>query len=284
MPPEPLRPSRRVLLIRALSAWMAAIALTAGLTPPASAEEPDAEPVRLRVLSYNIHHARGLDDEVDLERIARVINEVEPDVVALQEVDRNVARSGSVDQPAELARLTGTEAVFERNIPLQGGEYGNALLTRLPILGRRNVHLPSFYEGEQRGCLVVDVQGPGDLGPIRVLATHFDYRGPNDERLASADLIAEVAAEHPDRPTILMGDLNALPDSPTLERLDATWTRTNDDPLPTFPSEGPTRQIDYILVRPAGRWRVAEIRVLEEPVASDHSPIFAVLEWVGDDD
>jgi endonuclease/exonuclease/phosphatase family metal-dependent hydrolase len=158
------------------------------------------------------------------------------------------------------------------------------LLTRLPILERRNVHLPSFYEGEQRGCLVVDVQGPGDSGPIRVLATHFDYRGPHDERLASADLIAELAAEHPDRPTILMGDLNALPDSPTLERLDATWTRTNTDPLPTFPSEGPTRQIDYILVRPEGHWRVVEIRVLEEPVASDHSPIFAVLEWVGNDD
>jgi endonuclease/exonuclease/phosphatase family metal-dependent hydrolase len=241
------------------------------------------EPVRLRVLSYNIHHARGTDDVVDLERIARVINEVRPDVVALQEVDRGVERSGRIDEPAELARLTGTEAYFERNIPYQGGDYGNALLSKLPIVARRNVPLPSHYEGEQRGCLVVDLEGPGDSGPIRVFATHLDYRPADGERLDSAALIEDLAGEEPDRPTILMGDLNALPDSAVLRRFDESWTRANPEPLPTFPVVEPTRQIDYILFRPEGRWRVVEVRVLDEEVASDHRPIFAVLELVSEE-
>ncbi|RUL88653.1 endonuclease/exonuclease/phosphatase family protein [Tautonia sociabilis] len=254
----------------------AALLLAAAVAVPASADEP----VRIRVLSYNIHHGRGTDDVVDLDRIARVINDERPDVIALQEVDRGVERSGRIDEPAELARLTGTRAVFERNISYQGGDYGNALLTRLPIEASRNVPLPSSYEGEQRGCLVVDLEAPGGQGSIRVLATHLDYRPPDEERLASAARIAEIAAEHPDRPTILMGDLNARPDSAVLLRFDEDWTRANAEPMPTFPAVEPTRQIDYILVRPEARWRVVEIRVLEEEVASDHRPIFAELELI----
>lgn len=257
---------------------LAAFTLILAASPPAPAGAD--EPIRIRVLSYNIRHGRGMDEKVDMQRIARVINAVEPDIVALQEVDRGVERSGKIDEPAELAELTGTAWVFERNIPYQGGDYGNALLTKLPIVARKNVHLPSHYEGEQRGCLVVDLTLPGGSGTIRVLATHLDYRPDDGERLASAALIDEVVAEHPDRPTILMGDLNARPDSTTLERLDQTWTRINAEPLPTYPSGEPNRQIDYILVRPEGTWRVVEVRVIDEPVASDHRPIFAVLEFV----
>lgn len=260
---------------RALVAGLAV--LVVGAVPmPSGADEP----VRLRVLSYNIRYGMGLDDRFDLQRIADVINAVEPDLVSLQEVDRGVERSGRIDEPAELARLTGTEWVFDQNIPHQGGDYGNAVLSKLPIVAQRNVHLPNLDDGEQRGCLVVDVAGPGDSGTIRVLATHLDHRPGDSERLASAALIEEIVAEEPDRPTILMGDLNALPEGATLRRFDATWTRTNDEPLPTHPADGPKKQIDYILTRPAGRWRVVEVRVIDEPVASDHRPIFAVLELV----
>ncbi len=75
---------------------------------------------KLRVLSYNIHHGEGVDGKLDLERIAKVILSVEPDIVSLQEVDRNVPRSKGVDQPAELAKLTKMNAIFEKNIDLQG--------------------------------------------------------------------------------------------------------------------------------------------------------------------
>ncbi len=255
---------------------LAGISLLALFVAPTVADEP----VRVRVLSYNIHHGEGTDGRLDLERIAEVIRSAEPDVVALQEVDRGVARTGGLDEPTILARLTGMTALFERNIPYQGGEYGNAVLSRLPVRGHRNVFLPALTEGEQRGVLVVDLTAPDGRAPLRVLATHLDFHPPDDERMASAELINKLVTEEaPDRPTILMGDLNSLPDSRVLAAFDTNWVRANPEPVPTFPAARPTRQIDYVLVRPVEGWRNVEVRVLDAPVASDHRPILAVLEW-----
>ncbi|CAN5776481.1 endonuclease/exonuclease/phosphatase family protein [soil metagenome] len=259
--------------------WLLPLTL---LAVPASAlaEETrdQAEPIRLRVLSYNIRYGLGLDGELDLDRIATIIKSVDPDIVALQEVDRGVERSGRVDQAAEFARLTGMRAVFERNIVHQGGDYGNALLSRLPIVEHRNVHLPSFDDSEQRGVLVVDVSAPDGKTPIRILATHLDHRRDDRERLASVQVINEIASETPDRPALLLGDINATPESAVLEALNRSWRSANREPLFTIPAQEPNRQIDYILYRPEAAWKVVEVRVLDEPVASDHRPIFAVLE------
>src|SRR6185436_4143043 len=100
------------------------------------------EPVEIRIMSYNIRHGEGMDGRVDLARIADVIRRASPDVVALQEVDRGVQRTGGVDEPAMLGELAGMQSIFEKNIPYQGGEYGNAVLTRLPILYHQNHLLP----------------------------------------------------------------------------------------------------------------------------------------------
>ncbi|MEX2172242.1 MAG: endonuclease/exonuclease/phosphatase family protein [Pirellulales bacterium] len=238
------------------------------------------EPHRLRVLSYNIHHGEGVDGKLDLDRIAAVIREAEPDVVALQEVDRRARRTGSVDQPAELGRLTGMRAIFERNIPLEGGEYGNAVLTRLPVISHKNHPLPSHYDGEQRGVLAVELE-LAENGPRCVfLATHLDYRPDDAERRASAAMINKLVATQAEMPALLTGDLNARPDTPVLKDFSAEWTRANKELLPTFPSRQPVRQIDYVLYRPANRWRVIETRVIDESLASDHRPLLAVLELI----
>lgn len=240
------------------------------------------EPYRLRILSYNIHHGEGTDGRLDLDRIAAVIRGREADVVALQEVDRRVLRTGNVDQPARLELITGMKAVFERNIELEGGEYGNAVLTRLTVVSHENHHLPSHYMGEQRGVLAVELQLP-PRGPRFVfMATHLDYR-PNDaERRASAAMINKLVDEQPGVPVVLAGDLNAQPDTAVLADFGKVWTRANKEPLLSFPSAMPARQIDYVLYRPAERWRVIETRVLDEPLASDHRPLLAVLELVTD--
>src|SRR5690606_14987157 len=93
----------------------------------------NAEPLRVRVMAYNIHHCLGIDGELDVERIAGVINAANPDLVTLQEVDNRTERSDRVDQAAELGRLTGMHARFGRAIDHQGGEYGQAILSRWPI-------------------------------------------------------------------------------------------------------------------------------------------------------
>lgn len=239
------------------------------------------EPTRLRILSYNIHHGEGMDGRVDLERIAGVIRGADPHVVALQEVDRGCRRSHGLDEPAELGKLTGMTPIFEKNIPFQGGEYGNAVLTKLPVRAWRNEHHPSHYDGEQRGFLVVDLTAPNPgKTPFRFLATHIDYRPDDAERMDSVQAIEKVVAKTPELPTILAGDLNTRPDTRVMAAFGKTWTRTDSGPMLTFPADKPNRLIDYVLVRPKHRWKVIEARVLDEPVASDHRPLLTVLELV----
>lgn len=238
---------------------------------------PSAEPIRLLVLSYNIHHGEGIDGKLDLPRLAQVILSVKPDLVALQEVDRNVKRSGRVDQPAELARLTDMHVAFGANIELQGGHYGNAVLSRFPIQRHQNHLLPNVDSGEQRGVLSAEIAIPGiDYGLV-LLATHFDHRPEKRERVLSAKAINAMVAREK-RPALLLGDLNDVLGSEPLNELGVVWTRTNEKPLPTIPVGAPKRQIDFILVHPAQRWKTLETRVLDEAVASDHRAIFSELE------
>lgn len=242
-------------------------------------------PQEIRVLTYNIHHGEGVDGKFNLARIAGIIKAVSPDVVALQEVDQNTARASGADQPAELARLTGMDVAFGQNIDFQGGGYGTAVLSKLPVKAHASVKLPSLYDGEQRGVQLLDLGAPGDPGLV-FLCTHFDHRPDDRERMASAELVNELAGKYGNRLMILAGDLNAEPDSRVIRELEKRWQVAGGDAksqadgagrLLTHPSDKPRKWIDFVLVRPAERWQVVEVRVLDEPVASDHRPLLAVL-------
>lgn len=232
-------------------------------------------PDELRVLSYNIHHGEGTDGKFDLERIARLMLSVSPHVIAVQEVDQGTARASGVDQPAEFARLTKMKAIYARNIDHDGGGYGTAVLTSLPVKGVEHHRLPSYYRGEQRGVQVVEL-GAGD-DTVVFFATHLDYRPEEDERLDSVKKIRSLLPAYGDKPMLLVGDLNAMPERNTMQQFALDWERTNKDAVLTYPSDEPIRQIDYVLMRPADRWEVVEVRVLEEKVASDHRPLLVVL-------
>ncbi len=241
------------------------------------------DPVRLRILSWNIHHGEGTDSKLDLDRIAKVIKDVQPDLVALQEVDKNCARSQSVDQPTELAKLTSLHAVFEKNIPLQGGEYGNAILSRWPIVSHRNHALPCFENGEQRGALIAEINVPlqhsstADF-PLTFISTHLDHRRDDAERIASADQINNIVRQQSSAPKILAGDLNAAPESEVLKTILKQWSNTTITPMPTIPVDRPRTQIDYVLLWHSTQAKVIEYRVLDESVASDHRAVFVVVE------
>ena len=253
------------------------ILVALGLTVAASADEP----VQIRVVSYNIHHGEGTDGNLDLPRIAQVLRSARPDIIALQEVDRNTKRTNHVDQVAVLAKLLKMNSVFGGNIDLQGGRYGNAILTSYASISSTNHQLPSLDGGEQRGVIESDITVPSLKRPLKLLATHFDHRRDDQERMASSEMLSRLIQGWDDRPALLAGDLNAVPESKTLKLLERDWTRANREILPTIPSEKPTRQIDYILFRPQIGWRVVECRVLDGPVASDHRGILTVLEWAG---
>lgn len=270
-----------------LVAVAAALLLIAGTLAMAASPCLAQAPLKLRVLSYNIHHGEGVDGKLDLERIAGVINGVRPDLVSLQEVDRNTQRNGRVDQPAVLSKLTGMKVVFERNIDFEGGQYGNAVLSRFPIVESKNHHLPCLNDGEQRGALVVKVEVGQAKAPLIFVATHLDHRRDDAERLKSAEYINDLAVAWK-HPAILAGDLNATPESEVLKVFVKQWQRANREVMPTVPVAKPRVQIDYVLVRSPGtegqtppdasQWKVLHVEVLDEAVASDHRAIFAELE------
>jgi endonuclease/exonuclease/phosphatase family metal-dependent hydrolase len=145
-------------------------------------------------MTYNIRHGEGMDGRVDLERIAEIIRREGADIVALQEVDRGVARTARRDLSGELAALTGMTCVFSNNFHFQGGEYGNALLTRFPVREWRNRHYRMLREGEQRGCW----RWSWTWGRrLVVLNTHLDFRPDDAERLSNVAEIMAAAATAP---------------------------------------------------------------------------------------
>lgn len=236
------------------------------------------ESSRIRVISYNVHHGEGTDGKLDLARIAKVIEAAKPDLVAMQEVDVETERTGKVDQAQELARLTKMHVAFGPSMDFQGGQYGNAVLSRWPIDSSKVHSLPRFGEGEPRSVFVCEIDLPEQKQNLTFFATHFGFFAGTEERLASVETIERIARTMPSQLAILAGDLNDLPESQPLTRLRGTWKSTSEKPLPTVPVTKPTKQIDFILSRPADRWRVVETIVLEESVASDHRPILAELE------
>lgn len=228
----------------------------------------------IRVLSYNIHHGVGIDNKLDLERIAKVIKSVQPDVVSLQEVDQQVSRSNNIDQAKELARLTNMQYVFGSSIKLGNGKYGNAVLTKLPIEGSKTISLPGK---EKRSALYVTLKTSAESGAglFKFIATHLALE--NEAQVESIELIDRLLDSNAGIPVILTGDFNAVPQSSTMKTLEKKWENATSGNLATFPVEKPDMQIDYIMFRPAGGIKVLKTYVLDEPKASDHRPIFAEL-------
>src|SRR5258706_40384 len=112
--------------------------------------EPLAASATLRVMTYNIHVGVGMDKKLDLARIAAVINAQHPDLVGLQEVDHGVTRTQRIDEIAELAKLTRMDYAFAFNLRYQGGQYGVAILSRLPIMATDHRLYQNTREAERR--------------------------------------------------------------------------------------------------------------------------------------
>lgn len=242
-----------------------------------------AEPLQLRVLCYNIHYGQGMDGEYDVARLAEVIKAAKPDLVALQEVDVGVKRSGRVHQLQKLGELTGLTARYGPTQHYEGGLFGNAVLTRLPILDEHIQPLPYTEATPElqtypRGALVITVQAP-DGKPLRFISTHFQHNVPEDRVEEAKAVNTLFAAESDHQRTILAGDFNATPDAEPISILEQRWTHAIDEArAPSAPSVTPKSRIDYVFFRSAAEFRVVSSEVLPEAMASDHRPVLAVLE------
>lgn len=234
----------------------------------------------LRVLCYNIHYGQGNDGVYDIKRLAEVIKKAKPDLVALQEVDVGVKRSGRIHEARELAELTGLAVRFGPTQHYEGGLFGNAVLTNLPILDVLIQPLPYTESTPERttyprGAIAVDVRLASGRS-LRFISTHFQHNVPEDRVLEALAINGLFASDN--QLSILAGDMNATPDAEPIQVLQERWTNTIDAAaMPTAPAVNPRSRIDYIFFRGQGI-KVTQSEVIDEAMASDHRPVLAVFE------
>ena len=248
----------------------------------------------LRVMTYNIYGARATSpaNAADLDAIAEVIRRQNPDFVTLNEVDVFTNRTGKdVHQARDLAEKLGMEWHFSKAIDRDGGEYGDAVLSKYPILEKRSYRLPCAAEqpGEDRSLCVIRVQIDGK--DLYVASTHLDHLSGDDSRLVQATEIRRIRDTELEGDLILCGDLNAIPSSNVIATMTSFLTNTGPIDQYTFPSDDPSRKIDYIMYAPIEHFGVQNCQVVsrgDQQVggvdASDHRPVIADIRFQTEED
>lgn len=227
----------------------------------------------MRVATYNIHRAIGIDRRQDAARISAVIGELQADVIGLQEVDWHHDHDDVTSQFEYLAHLPGYLAIPDPILRDHRGHYGNLLLTRLAVLEVRRMDL-SEPNREPRGAIDVDLEVGGKA--LRIIVTHLGLG--TRERRRQATRLCEAMSRRPGQPTLLLGDFNEwIPGNPTLRPL-LTLCGTTANPA-TYPSFRPVLALDRILACACPS--VHRVKSHTTPLArkaSDHLPLLADVE------
>ena len=220
----------------------------------------------LRIMSYNVRNCRGMDEKTDYDQVATVINRALPDVVALQELDSASQRSNGAIVLDELAKRTCMYPSYGAAIDFQGGKYGIGMLSKQKPLQVKVLPLPG--REEKRALLIAE------FDRYYVCCTHFSLT--KEDRLQSVSLIFE-AIKDITKPLFLAGDMNSAGNSPVQRTLQKKFTVLNDVKQPTFPSDKPVECIDYIYAyeQASRSYSVLSREVMNEPLASDHRPLYA---------
>ena len=234
----------------------------------------------LKVMSFNVCHCEGMDGKIDVARTAARIRAEDPDFACLQEIDRRTARVDGVDQPSELARLTGLHATFAKAIPFRGGEYGILILSREKPCAVERIPLPGR---EPRVLLVCE------FANVVVATSHLSVDA-DAERAASVPPIRSAFAKYA-KPVFFTGDWNATPESDVLAALGEFLAVRSETKCQTFhgralngpdgrPLDMSTFCIDYIACdrAHAAAFKVTDAHVVEDRETSDHAPIVATFE------
>jgi len=218
-----------------------------------------------RIMSYNIRNGIGLDQVTDYNRTAQVIRSVNPDIIALQEVDSVTGRSKGIDVLQKLADYTGMYAIYSPSINFDGGKYGTGLLSKEKPLRWESIALPGREEA--RSLLIAEFE------KYIVLSTHLSLN--SEDRKTSFEIIKHEVQKY-NKVAFLMGDLNAEPESDEIRMLSHDWKMLTNPKQATFPADDPREIIDYIFGYTAKGeiYSVYQARVVDEPVASDHRPLF----------
>ena len=222
----------------------------------------------LKLMSYNVRNTKGMDGIRDLQRVANVIINEAPDVVAVQELDSMTTRSNQQYVLGELAERTQMHATYAPAISFQGGKYGIGILSQEKPLNIQSYPLPGREEA--RMLLVTEFEN------FFFACTHLSLT--KEDRLASLDIIKNSVIKS-NKPYFLAGDLNDQPDSKFIQALQQDFQMLTNIKKPTFPAPEPTETIDYIAAwkHHSNDFANLSAQVLEEPLASDHRPLSVQL-------
>lgn len=229
-------------------------------------------PFPLRVVSYNIRHGTNADDEATLDQIAEVLAFIDADLIALQEVDINMQRSQRQKQAGILAERLGMAWAFGEAMRFGEGSYGNAVLSRFPILHKQVHPLPDPLEN--RCLLEIHVQVEDQELGFLVVHLGLDHK----QRIIHVqDTLLPVIRSF-SGPLILCGDMNAQSDQEEIQLLQQElrdcFTANTGILENTYPAQQATERIDYILIND-----LIEVKqfYIVDSLASDHLPVVADL-------
>jgi endonuclease/exonuclease/phosphatase family metal-dependent hydrolase len=166
---------------------------------------------------------------------------------------------------------------FAKAIDFEEGEYGQAILSRFPLMNVEITKLANRDNREQRIAASSLFEFTKDYR-VQFISTHLDHAEPTI-RLEQATQLANLGSRDAVI-SLLAGDMNDVPGSKVISKITESWSAPQDrQNLPTFPTVSPTRQLDYILLRRPTKPVIVSSRVIEESVASDHRPIFVSIEF-----
>lgn len=235
------------------------------LTPQAQNPIEGKEENSIRVMCYNVRNCRGMDEVIDYQRVADIMNRVNPDVIAVQELDSVSERNNGVFALKELADRTCMFYTYGPSIDFQGGKYGVGILSKQKPVRYWTIPLPGR---EERRLLLL-----AEFDEYVLCCTHFSLT--KEDQVLSVPLILE-AVKDIRKPLFLAGDMNSVQDSPTQKALQRRFIPLNSYKDNTIPGEKPNRCIDFIYgLNNGNQYSVLRRQVLyDEPVASDHLPLF----------
>ena len=214
----------------------------------------------LKLMSYNIKNANGMDNVCNFQRIANVINNTSPDVVAIQEDDSMTNRSGQKYVLGEIAEGTQMHGYFAPAIDYDGGKYGIGLLTNQVPLRLQSLPLPGREEAR---TLIL-----AEFADYIYCCTHMSLT--EEDRMKSLELVKAFTSSST-KPLFLAGDMNAEPESGFIKELQKDFQILSNPKQQTFPAPDPKETIDYIAtLTPNGKeFAVLTAKVIKEPMASD---------------
>ncbi|MDD2476639.1 MAG: endonuclease/exonuclease/phosphatase family protein [Dysgonamonadaceae bacterium] len=239
----------------------------------------------IKVMSYNIHIATpgAISDFniTDLEAVADVIIKEAPDLVVLQEVDKNTVRSGKAsDQAKDLAELTGMHYHFAGASFKSEGEQGQAILSKYPIKEAESLKLPVPEEsnGETRSIAIIVVEIEGK--EVAIMTVHLDHRSDVDRAFQIAQML-ELTQKYDEYPIIFGGDFNMEPDNDNFNLIKKQFKMVTDEHPLTYPQIDPNVAIDFFVLnqKAIDLFNVENYYTVDEQYASDHLPLIMELKF-----